>query len=245
MLEAQGVRVSVTLGGVVEDDPGVGVGVDSDSKVLEEGVVVAGIVGARGAVEAIVDEFWVAAGVCGLGGAFGRVGGYAGHGVLAEEAIGFRREPGGVAGLKCCFAGIKLTERGEEIDGEERVEGQRRRKLEEERAEFWKDGLKVIKEGLEEGSGVAEPGTVGEEFWGFDGKAKVGWSFGGPAGPGRGAVQSVEGGIDFGAVKGAGVASEVGAECIGFGGKGPAGGADTDGGEHTVGSMPERQESVR
>ena len=68
-------------------------------EVGEVGVGVRGVVGAWGSVETVVVEMLEAAGSGGGGVAFGRVGGYAGDGETAEEAVGGGVEPGGVARL--------------------------------------------------------------------------------------------------------------------------------------------------
>jgi len=69
----------VAEGSVVEDDPGFGFGVGQfPAEGFEEGCGVWGVVGARGTVETVVVEAWVASGFGGEGRAFGWVGGDAG-----------------------------------------------------------------------------------------------------------------------------------------------------------------------
>jgi len=131
----------VAEGGVVEDDPevgGRGIGAEGAGDLGEVGVGVVGVVGAWGAVQAIVVELMGAAGCGGGGTAFRWVGGYAGDGETAEEAVGGGGEPGGVAGLEggeifCGVGGrVKLAEGGEEVVGEGLVEGQGGWELDEE-----------------------------------------------------------------------------------------------------------------
>ena len=70
-----------------------------------------------------------AAGSGGAGAALGWVGGYAGDGEAAQEAVGGGSEPGGVARLECgeifggFGGGMELAEGGEEVVGEGLVEG--------------------------------------------------------------------------------------------------------------------------
>ena len=196
-------------GGIVEDDPGVGV-VERGGKVGQEGRGIVGVVGAGGAVEAVVAKIRRAAGGRGEGRGFGWVGGDAGDGEVAEEAIGGGSEPGGVARFEGGRGGVELAEGGEEFVGEAFVVGEGGWELDQEWAEFVAKAGGLVEERLEVCAGVGEPGGVGDGLGELDGEAEVSGSGGGPAFPGFVLVGAVEAGVDFGAVEGVGVAVEVG-----------------------------------
>lgn len=135
-MQGEGVAEGGSGGGVVEDDPGSGLG-GSGAKSGGEGFevfgAIGGVVGARGTVETEVEEIAGGGGVRGFRDT-GGVGGDTGYVVGGQEGGGFGCEPRGVARLEREGAGVEVAQMGEKGMGAAGFEGLFGRELEEDGA---------------------------------------------------------------------------------------------------------------
>jgi hypothetical protein len=180
-----------------------------DGKFFELGRRVAGIIDARRAVKAVVDEPGIPGKVnsCGYR---GRVGDDASYLKFAEHCHGALSEPGWMPRFEDNRpVRIKLSNRSQKSSDPRFVEALTRRKLKEEWAQFATEILNLVQKRLKLSWNENQGALVSDKPWNFNGEAKVGRRGGGPPGIGRRPVLTVKGRINLDAGKHFGVSLEM------------------------------------